>query len=273
MVWTMMLMSGCCISHDWQEATCTEPRTCSKCGEREGEALGHTWTEATCTKPKTCTRCGAEEGSALGHTLTEANYQQAAICEVCGENVGEPLQAEFVTWGIDKNLAELNTSYDFETCCADDTSKTTNMKVTFSNYQTFAFDDNHAAKEGYEWKTVDVNLAVGDENAYQYGWNWGQYWNDFYYYLPENQEFDWGKFAINYNGEIYSECEFYIEEVSDWNEDGDLAMQEKYGWQHIATGSFTVGALVPKGYDGFVYGMYNPQREFSEKDALHFRFE
>lgn len=37
-----LLLSGCSCRHKWQEATCTEPKTCSKCGETEGEALGHT---------------------------------------------------------------------------------------------------------------------------------------------------------------------------------------------------------------------------------------
>jgi uncharacterized protein YjdB len=30
-------------THDWQEATCTEPKTCKKCGQTEGEVLGHEW--------------------------------------------------------------------------------------------------------------------------------------------------------------------------------------------------------------------------------------
>lgn len=39
-VWLMaltatFLLSGCCMSHDWTEATCTEPKRCSKCGETE----------------------------------------------------------------------------------------------------------------------------------------------------------------------------------------------------------------------------------------------
>ena len=42
--------------HDWVDATCTEPKTCSACGETEGAALGHTeetvaGTAATCTEP------------------------------------------------------------------------------------------------------------------------------------------------------------------------------------------------------------------------------
>ena len=27
------MISGCCVSHDWQGATCTAPKTCAKCGE------------------------------------------------------------------------------------------------------------------------------------------------------------------------------------------------------------------------------------------------
>ncbi len=79
--------------HEWVEATCTEPKTCSKCGATEGEALGHDVSEyesnndATCTedgtKTGTCARCGEEitvvdEGSALGHNYVDN------VCTNCG---------------------------------------------------------------------------------------------------------------------------------------------------------------------------------------------
>ena len=64
--------------HDWSDATCTAPKTCSICGETEGEALGHSWNNATCTEPKTCSVCGETEGEALGH-----NYENGS-CTVCG---------------------------------------------------------------------------------------------------------------------------------------------------------------------------------------------
>lgn len=79
--------------HVWVDATCTEPKTCSVCGETEGEALGHEWIEATCTEPKTCKRCGAKDGAALGHlngqwqTVTEPTLSKQGkedlICAVC----------------------------------------------------------------------------------------------------------------------------------------------------------------------------------------------
>ena len=85
-------------AHDWQAATCTEPKTCSRCQAKEGAALGHTWTPATCTEPKTCSVCKATEGAALGHTPgaavkekevaptedTEGSYEAVVYCTVCG---------------------------------------------------------------------------------------------------------------------------------------------------------------------------------------------
>ena len=51
--------------HEWEDATCTEPKTCKTCGATEGEALGHDWKDATTEAPKTCSRCGATEGEKL----------------------------------------------------------------------------------------------------------------------------------------------------------------------------------------------------------------
>ena len=36
-----LCLTGCCMSHEWLEATCTVPKTCSKCGETEGTAIPH----------------------------------------------------------------------------------------------------------------------------------------------------------------------------------------------------------------------------------------
>ena len=60
-------LTGCGCDHQWTEAGCTSPRTCTLCGKTEGEPLGHSWTEATCAAPKTCAVCGETEGEALPH--------------------------------------------------------------------------------------------------------------------------------------------------------------------------------------------------------------
>ena len=55
-------LTACGCEHEWTEATCLTPKTCTLCQEIEGEALGHTWKNATCTAPKTCETCRETEG-------------------------------------------------------------------------------------------------------------------------------------------------------------------------------------------------------------------
>lgn len=62
-------LTACACEHEWKEATCTAPKTCTLCQEVEGDALGHKWKEATCTEAKTCETCNETEGSSLGHAF------------------------------------------------------------------------------------------------------------------------------------------------------------------------------------------------------------
>ena len=96
--------------HIWNDATCSAPKTCSLCGETEGESLAHTeevvagkqasCTEAGLTEGKKCSVCGEilvaqEEIPALAHTeevvagkqasCTEAGLTEGKKCSVCGE--------------------------------------------------------------------------------------------------------------------------------------------------------------------------------------------
>ena len=43
----LFTLSACGHKHTWEDATCTTPKTCSKCGETEGEPLGHKWGEVS----------------------------------------------------------------------------------------------------------------------------------------------------------------------------------------------------------------------------------
>ena len=79
-VWMLTALAGCGCQHQWEEATCTTPKTCTQCGETEGEALGHTWTDATCTEPSTCTRCGETTGTALGHDVAQWTEETPSTC-------------------------------------------------------------------------------------------------------------------------------------------------------------------------------------------------
>ena len=87
----ILLLAGCGCSHEWFAATCAAPKTCSLCGETEGEPLPHTWQDATCTNAKTCTVCKATEGEPLLHTWQDATCTDAKICTVCETTEGEAL--------------------------------------------------------------------------------------------------------------------------------------------------------------------------------------
>ena len=92
----LLVLSGCCLSHEWEEADCVNPKTCTKCDATEGEALGHSWADATCEAPKTCSVCGASEGEALGHTWTDATCAQPKTCQTCHATEGEALAHNWI---------------------------------------------------------------------------------------------------------------------------------------------------------------------------------
>lgn len=78
-----VLLTACGCNHEWAEADCYDPQTCTKCGATEGEKLGHDYQEANCEAPRTCSRCGKTKGAALGHIWTEADCDDPAICQTC----------------------------------------------------------------------------------------------------------------------------------------------------------------------------------------------
>ena len=101
----LFALSACGHEHNWQDATCTEPKTCAECGKTEGEPLGHSWQDATCTKPKTCAVCGATEGEPLGHSWQDATCTEPKTCTVCGATEGEPLGHTCSDWKLVKEAS------------------------------------------------------------------------------------------------------------------------------------------------------------------------
>lgn len=78
-------IQSCAHKHDWADATCTEPRTCTICKKTEGDPLGHDWLDATCTSPKTCRRCNISQGYRADHTWAPATCTEPESCSVCGK--------------------------------------------------------------------------------------------------------------------------------------------------------------------------------------------
>ena len=116
--------------HQWNNANCTTPKTCSLCGATDGEALGHTYGEAVetvapdCTnageKQSTCTACGdvkTEAIQALGHNYVDG------FCSACGAE--EPNITEY-TITFDANKTQ-RTEY------SDTKQVWKNGAVTFTN--------------------------------------------------------------------------------------------------------------------------------------------
>lgn len=227
---------GEALGHTWVEATCAEPKTCSVCGETEGETLAHTWVEATCAESKHCSVCGETEGEPLEHTLSEANYQQAATCEVCGATVGEPLQAYFEKYGLVCD-AELDTTYTFTVPCIGTQNYTIEIKITFSDYEVFESDDNHEAKDGYEWRAVTATIMTDDENARNYNI---YVYNSLYDYYDEAFNDTYNAEVFSYNGEDVPISVEFEELQSGWNDD-NIFLWESRVYVHI-----------PVGYDGIV---------------------
>lgn len=64
-------------AHQWKDATCTEPKTCTKCGETEGEPLGHTPGEWKLDEP----------------SFVSATVWMRQYCAVCGERLDSELKA------------------------------------------------------------------------------------------------------------------------------------------------------------------------------------
>lgn len=110
----LLALSGCgAHEHTWIEASCTEPRTCSECGETEGEPLGHSWAEATCEKAATCTVCGETDGAPLGHSWTEYPTVDAPVtCTVCGETQGNAVSMYCPVEAIKKGDTYTLVTYD-----------------------------------------------------------------------------------------------------------------------------------------------------------------
>lgn len=86
---------GAPLGHSWMAATCEAPKTCENCDLTEGEAKGHSWEDATCTKAKTCSSCHATEGKELGHNWQDATTEKPKTCDVCNKTEGEKLDVDY----------------------------------------------------------------------------------------------------------------------------------------------------------------------------------
>lgn len=258
---------GEALGHDWQDAACEAPKTCSRCGKSEGEALGHDWQDATCEAPRTCRLCKDTEGEALGHDWTEANFQTPKTCNLCMITEGEKLSAYFEENGLkcDNNL---DTEYDYSTVTPDETLPVKG-KIMASNYKKFESDDTHEGKEGYVWRELTLTFTISDTNASNYGYITGTGFADYYQGILDASEDETGKFfwggqsvgntyedtlMVNINGVDY---ETYIKQTADNGK-----------WSgNTVTKVYTMAWLAPIEYDGAILYVYNGKLSDAETMA------
>jgi len=236
-------VEGETLGHSWTEADCVTPKTCSRCGLTEGDAPGHNWTETTCTTPKTCSVCEIKEGEPPGHTwVGETTLYTAPFCSVCGAE-GEPLPGYLLQNGLAINVRpELAADYITSTYVRPDLD-TTGMFLA-SEVQIFESDAKHRAKRGYEWRRVDVTITFSDNHSNLYGTNVAYAIADYY----QNQELKRAgrqdRFAVMYNGKEYRCIVLYENPEFYYADSGNVFNMSCY-------------AQVPVGYDGVVLAFYH----------------
>ena len=258
------LLAGCSCQHEWREATCTDPRHCSKCEAVEGEALGHTWTDADCENPKTCSRCGLTEGAASGHNWTEATCTTPKICSRCSASEGQPLEHSWVGEatlytapvcsvcgaegdplpgylarnGLSPNTRpELAADYITSTYIRPDL-ETTGMFLS-SEVKIFSSDTKHRARNGYEWRSMDITITFNDNHSNLYGADVTCARADYYQDQELKQAGKQERFTVTFHDKQYP-C---------------IAMYENIGFSYEDNSNvfrLTCYVQVPVGYDGVV---------------------
>ena len=158
-------------------------------------------------------------------------------------------------------------TFEYVAMCSEDNTKTTKGEVLVIDSEKKVSDEKHPAKDGYEWKTVNITLRYEDENV-EYGVNPGIRFEDYYDIagLDESavdldDEHDWHfTYTVNWEGKEYPDCEL----IMDWPYFVDEGVMEIYP---------TVSICCPVGYDGSVIGFYNEQTESisDDPDAVFIR--
>ena len=232
--------------HEWVDATCQEPKHCSKCGETEGTPLDHEWAEATFAAPKTCT--------------------------LCGETEGEREQSYFEEYGVDVPDAPVACTVDGVIYNGDNPQEY--QKVVDGVWEQTDCYTEPAEEDGYQLvhleliRTVPLYYDVQQDVWYTFtGWtagvcDWytGQIFpvrdiegNDDFEYAA-TLEIDGASYDVSYTMDVR------WADVDDWMYD-----ETGNGTKHFRA-TFNYLFKVPDGYDGLVYAV-SPTREYWELDT------
>lgn len=232
--------------HEWVDATCQEPKHCSKCGKTEGTALDHEWAEVTFAAPKTCT--------------------------LCGETEGERKQSYFEEHGVDVPDAPVDCTVDAIIYNWDNPQEY--QKVVDAVWEQTDCYTEPAEEEGYQLvhleliRTVPLDYDVQQDVWYDatlwfagvYDWYTGRKFpardiegNDDFEYAA-TLEIDGASYDVSYTMDVQ------WADVDDWTYD-----ETGNGIKHFRA-TFNYVFKVPEGYDGLVFAAI-PKREYREMDT------
>ena len=221
-----------------------------------GLFCSHEWVEANCQSPKTCSLCGKTKGKAGDHLFSEATQQNPPTCYGCGMTNGEKLPAEMEVHGITEFM-EVGQTYDYTT----NTYKTSNMetvaKLTVKSYDIVESAEGYPAKEGYEWRIVEMEMVFSDWAARNYGFTTSYCREDYYNTklhddtVVYDEDADQFTHTVLYNNEEYEVILKTNSKVGNWV-------------NHKCKFNRTFAVCVPVGYDGVVVGMMHEGVEYPE---------
>lgn len=183
------VFAGCCLKHEWVEATCEAPITCVKCGKTDGAPKGHSWLGATCIAPEICADCASTRGEALGHNWSEASCIVPKTCTRCQETEGNTTDHVFSDWSIYGNVWERScvTCGKLETKEVDPEEYGTELLLgKWTSFTvvgprgTVAWNDYHATFKS------DGTAVLELDSSFKGTWKWSHYESVgryvFYYY-------------------------------------------------------------------------------------------
>lgn len=165
-----ILLAGCQCKHEWVEADCITPKTCSQCGETEGEAMGHRWQDATCEAPQTCSRCGIAEGNKADHQYADwmlLDYNtMRRTCSNCALEETAPMERDLFAELYLKNTSWNYFQNQYPTCHVSfGDSQNFHMRLPGGQYNLL-YDGTWEFTEYQEGETaVGYHLMLTDEST------------------------------------------------------------------------------------------------------------